>query len=118
MLTFADLKDYKSYIKDVIVYSHMQIYGLIEMIREKTDIASNKICIYREANRSKSSYLDEERTLESYGFVGLPYDQMLKKNEKLVLYYDYYLFADYDPILNCDFYFHNYPKNSTKASNS
>lgn len=108
LITFAADKEYKGFIKDQIVSCNMKIISLIEIIKNKTDIASTKISIFTDTSRSKQSHLDENKTLRHYGFTGAPYNDVAAGNDKTVLYYDYAILGNNDPILNCDIYFHNY----------
>ena len=108
MITFEKDKDAYAHIRDEIVYTHMKIFSLIELIRKRTDIASNMISIYTDTAKSKTSQLDDTRTLESYGYQGREYNTVLKSNEKVTLFYDYKILHPIDPIINCDFYFHKY----------
>jgi hypothetical protein len=110
LITFVSDKEYKGHIKNEIVYTHLKVYSLIELIKEKLDIASYKISIYREANKSKANYLEENRTLEEYGYIGASYNDTLKSIDKVTLFFDYRILENDDPILNSDFYFHNYKK--------
>lgn len=96
------------HIKDEIVYTHLKVISLVEMIKERLDIVSNKISIYQDSSKSKVSYMDEHRTLEEYGFNGSNYNDVAQSADKTILYYDYSILGNDDPILNCDFYFHDY----------
>lgn len=52
--------------------------------------------------------MDNSRTLESYGFNGGEYNDVKERKEKTVIFYDYDILDNDDPILNCDFYYHDY----------
>jgi hypothetical protein len=107
LISFALEKELKCHIRDEIVYTHIKILSLIHMIKQKTEIKSNKIIIYRDNSRSKSSKLDESKSLEYYGIEGYSYDEanQLVNFDKTVLYYDFAILDNQDPILNSDFYF-------------
>ena len=108
-MTFANDKEYYGHLKDVIISIHEPVYELIEIIKERTDIASTLIQIYREATKSKGTALEERHSLEHYGFTGgTSYDEVAKSIEKSVLFFDYAILGTDDPILNCDHYFSNY----------
>ncbi len=95
----------------------MKVYDLVDIIKERTDIASTKITVFRDLE----SAMDENATLESFGFVGGEYNEVAKSHSKTILFYDYDVLPKKDPILNCDFYFHNYkytPATKTDASKS
>ena len=96
----------KCHLKDEVVYTHLKVYSLVELIRNKLDICSIKLVIYEDAARLKQ--LDEKKTLEECGYEGDPsYDKVaaLASSDKHVLFYDYAILNNNDPILNCDFYF-------------
>lgn len=107
-ITFVNEKDFRGHIKDEIVDTKSKIISLIELLKDRLDIASYKISIFQDPAKTKASYLDESRTLESYGFTGADYQEALHNNEKTVLYFDYFILNNNDPILNCDFYFNDY----------
>ena len=112
LFPFAFEKELKCHIKDEIVYTHIKILSLIDLIRKKTEIKSNRIIIYRDNSRVKSSKLDENKNLEYYGIEGYNYEEAekLSNAEKIVLYYDYAILDNNDPILNSDFYFNDSKK--------
>ena len=87
----------------------MKVSNLIEIIKERTDIASKKFSIYLEMPLNKNALMDENKTLEYYGLKGNgEYNDVLKGNEKTILYFDYAILGNNCPILNSDFYFHSY----------
>lgn len=106
LISFANEKKCMNHIRNTLVYSHLKVYELFDLITNKTDIVSNKISIYREL--MIESLMDDDRTLESYGFKGGEYNQVLNSHEKCVFFYDYEILDNDDPILNCDFYYHDY----------
>jgi hypothetical protein len=114
LVTFANDKEFKGHIKDEIICTNFKILSLIELIKEKNDIVSMKISIFHDTSKSKASYLEENKTLESYGFAGKTYADCIESSEKVVLFFDYMILANDDPILNCDFYFHNYKSTPKK----
>lgn len=101
-----------------MVTSHSKVIDLIELIIERTDIASNRICLYREL--LIESLMENERTLESYGFIGGEYNEVKERKEKTIFFYDYDILDNDDPILNCDYYYHDYKyvPNSSKPVTS
>ncbi len=105
LITFATDKEYRGHIKDQLVYSHMTVYSLIEMIKKRNEIASMYVDIFRDPSRSKSQLLDEFKTLEQCGFKGSTYDSP----KEYVLFYDFRTIKRFrnDPIMNSDFYFIN-----------
>ncbi|RNA05719.1 Calcium-dependent kinase 5 [Brachionus plicatilis] len=107
-VTFVNEKDFRGHIKDEIVNTKWKIISLVELLKERLDIASYKITLFQDQTKAKGSNLDEGRTLESYGYTGTDYQQALSNNEKTILYFDYYILNNDDPILNCDFYFNDY----------
>jgi hypothetical protein len=113
LLPFALEKELKCHIRDEIVYTHIKILSLIHLIRQKTEIKSNRIIIYRDNSRAKSSKLDENKSLEYYGIEGYSYDEadQLSNVDKVILYYDYAILDNKDPILNSDFYFNDSKNN-------
>lgn len=81
------------------------------MIKERLDVASYKISIYRDSSMTKVAYLNEKWTLEECGFIGSSnYNEVLKSTEKTMLYFDYVIVNSEDPILRSDFYYHEYKK--------
>ena len=119
LITFANDKEFKGHIKDEIVYSHLKVFSLIELIKEKTDIASNKIILYQDYKTStgeKSGKMDIEKTLEEHGYMGKNYNE-LNDSEKVNIFFDYKILGDNDPILKSDFYFHDY-KNTKRIANT
>lgn len=112
LLPFALEKELKCHIRDEIVYTHIKVYSLINLIKQKTQITSNKIIIYRDNTRSKSSKLDEFKNLEYYGIEGYSYEEakQLTHVDRVLLYYDYAILDNNDPILNSDFYFNDMKK--------
>ena len=107
-ITFLNEKDFRGHIKNEIVNTKSKIISLVELLKDRLDIASYKISIFQDPAKTKGSYMDENKSLENYGFVGLDYNQTMLNNEKIILYFDYYILKDNDPILNCDFYFNDY----------
>lgn len=107
-ITFLNEKEFRGHIKDEIVNSKSKIISLIQLLKDRLDIASYKISIFQDPTKTKGSYMDENKSLENFGFVGSDYHQTLHNNEKIILYFDYYILTDNDPILNCDFYFNDY----------
>ena len=107
-ITFVNDKEFRGHIKEEIVNTKTKIYSLIELLKDRLDIVSYKISIYQDVSKSKNSYLDENRSLESYGYAGGAYNDVLQSNEKVVLFFDYWILKNEDPILNCDFYFNSY----------
>jgi hypothetical protein len=93
----------------------MKVHSLIELIKDKLDIVSYKISIYRDIQKSKSSYLEEHKSLEDYGYKGELYEDALKSSDKLALYFDYRVLNNDDPILNSDYYFNDYKYFSKKT---
>lgn len=110
LVAFANDKEYFGHIKDLVISIHEPIYELIEIIKERTDIASSLIQVYKEASKSKGTALDDHRTLEYYGYTGdTSYNAAVKSSDKIVLFYDFALLENgLDPILHCDFYFNSY----------
>ena len=97
----------------------MKVYDLVDIIKDRTDIASTKFTIFRD--HTLESAMDENDTLESFGFVGGDYNEVAKSHSKTILFYDYDVLSKKDPILNCDFYFHSYkytPTSKTEPSKS
>ena len=93
-------------LRNTMVSTHLKILDLIELIKERTEISSNRICIYRDL--CLESLMENSKTLDSYGFVGGDYNTILSRKEKVAIFYDYDILDNDDPILNCDFYYHNY----------
>lgn len=93
-----------------MIVTHSTIYSLIELIKQKVDIASSRISIYRDVTKSKQSYLEETKTLEECGLAtgAGAYNDVFKSQDKLTLYYDFKILNNDDPILNCDYYFSDY----------
>ena len=112
MVAFANDKEYFGHIKDLVISIHEPIYELIEIIKERTEIASYLIQVYKEASKSKGTALDDHRTLEYYGYTSCgdsSYNAAAKSSDKIVLYYDFALLeGGLDPILHCDYYFNSY----------
>ncbi|CAF0754073.1 unnamed protein product [Brachionus calyciflorus] len=107
-VTFANEKDFRGHIKEEIVNTKTKIISLIEMLKERLDIASYKISLYQDVSKTKSSYLDESSTLENYGYSGVSYNEAVQSSDKVILFFDYWILRNDDPILNCDFYFNSY----------
>ena len=84
----------------------MKVSDLIEKIKEKTDIASHKISLFKEI--CIDSMMLDDQTLESYGFKGGEYNKILNSNSKTLIYYDYETLDNKDALLNCDYYFNGY----------
>lgn len=106
MATFASDKEYRGHFKDELLYSHLTIFSLIEMIKKKADIASNRISIFKDPSRHKSVKLEEGKTLEECGYKGGPHENP----KEYVVFYDYTTVLRDDPIINSDFYFINNTK--------
>ncbi len=95
----------------------MKVYDLIDIIKDRTSIVSTKFTIFRD--HTLESAMDENSTLENYGFVGGEYNEVAKSHNKTILFYDYDVLTKKDPVLNSDFYFHNYKYTpSTKSEGS
>ena len=60
--------------------------------------------------------MDPEKTLEQHGYIGKIYND-LNESEKIVLFFDYKVIGGDDPIMNSDFYFHNYKNGKKVVSN-
>ena len=84
----------------------MKVCDIIETIIERTDIASNKISLFREL--VLDSYMENNKTLEEYGFIGGEYNKVASSHSKTLLYFDYDILENTDALLNSDFYFHDY----------
>jgi hypothetical protein len=95
----------------VVVCTHTKVNQLVDMIIQKTDIASYKINIFREI--SIDSLMDEDETLESFGLKSGPYNKVSSSHSKTVLYYDYEMMEKTDAVLASDFYFHKYEYKKT-----
>ena len=101
---FAADKDYRGHVKNEIIYSHMKVYSLKEMIRQRFDIATNVFYLFKETATDKQ-YLDDKKTLEDYGYIGEnDYNKVLNDSKKNTLFYDYEV-GKPDPIVHCDYYF-------------
>ena len=105
-IPFSKDKDYDGHLRNLIVYTHMKVSGLIDKIKEKTDIASYKISLFKEI--CIDSMMLEDQTLESYGFKGGEHNKILNSNSKTLIYYDYETLDTKDALLNCDYYFNGY----------
>ena len=117
LITFASDKDFIGHVKDEIVYSHLRVSSLIEIIKEKKDIATNKLLLYQDYKATtgeRIGKMDPDKTLEQHGYIGKIYND-LNDADKIVLFFDYRVVGGNDPILNSDFYFHNYSKSSKKG---
>lgn len=117
LLALGNDKEYKGHIKSLTIHTHVKIFDLIDMIKDKVDIASNKISIYRDI--TIESIMDEDKTLKDYGYKGRDYNIVLNDKQKNVFFYDYEILDNKDPILLSDFYFHDYqytpPSKSEKS---
>lgn len=117
LIAFAQDKEYKNHVRNYIVYSHMKVSDIIDIIKERTEIASNKISLFREL--VLESFMENNKTLEDYGYIGAEYNKVASSHSKTLLYYDYDVLEKNDPLLNSDFYFHDYKYTSpVKAENS
>jgi hypothetical protein len=117
LITFASDKDFIGHVKDEIVYSHLMVSSLLELIKDKKEIASNKLTLYqdyRATTGERIGKMDPDKTLEQHGYIGKIYND-LNDADKIVLFFDYRVAYGDDPILNSDFYFHNYNKNNKKG---
>lgn len=117
LITFASDKDFIGHVKDEIVYSHLRVSSLIEIIKEKKDIATNKLLLYQDYKATtgeRIGKMDPDKTLEQHGYIGKIYND-LNDADKIVLFFDFRVVGGNDPILNSDFYFHNYSKSSKKG---
>lgn len=104
-LVFAGDKDYRGHIKNEMIYSHMKIYSLKEMIKKRFDIASHMIYLFNDLQVNTSKSMDDGKTLQDYGFLGeSDYNSVYDGNKKHVLYYDFSV-GKPDPIVHCDYYF-------------
>lgn len=101
MVTFDGFKDYPGHI-ELLVHSHIPIYGLIQLIIQETQITSSKLAIFRDRTRSRESLLPPSLSLRELGFVG---GDSRSNAEELVLFYDYTVEFTDCPILLCDHYF-------------
>jgi uncharacterized ubiquitin-like protein YukD len=108
LVTFANEREYWGHLRDVIISIHEPVYELIEIIKERTDIATSLMQVYKEASKSKGTALDENRSLEYYGYAGGQYNDVKKSADKIMLFYDYATLGNDCPILNSDFYFSDY----------
>jgi hypothetical protein len=93
------------------------VSSLLELIKDKKEIASNKLTLYqdyRATTGERIGKMDPDKTLEQHGYIGKIYND-LTDADKIVLFFDYRVAYGDDPILNSDFYFHNYNKNSKKG---
>lgn len=107
LIAFASDKEYKNHLKSLIVFVQMRVYELIDIIKERTAVASNKITVFRDSNID--SILEENATLASYGFAGGEYNEVAKSHSKTIFFYDYEIIDDNKcPILNSDYYYHDY----------
>jgi hypothetical protein len=99
-----------------VISIHESIYSLVEIVKRKTDLATSLIQIYRDTSKAKSSILDENKTLENYGFTGGEFNTISKQSgdQKATLYFDFSILPHSDPILNSDYYFNSYKSYSKK----
>ena len=94
------MKNYPGHIQ-ILVHTHIPVFGLIQIIMQQTSILTNKLAIFSDKSRSIDCRLPPENTLEEYGFRG----GMRESPEEAILYYDYTVEFNDCPLLLCDHYF-------------
>jgi hypothetical protein len=74
--------------------------------------------LFLDPNHPKSSSLDQFKTLEELGFSGsTSYEDAERGVEKTIIFFDYAIVTSDCPILNSDFYFHDYKASSSSVVN-
>ncbi|XP_022103410.1 uncharacterized protein LOC110986092 isoform X3 [Acanthaster planci] len=99
-VTFDNLRSYPGHFS-VIVHSHLTVFGLLEIIKERTDLGTTKLRIFSDKSRDASCLLLPDKTLEQCGIQG----GTRSKPEETVLYYDYSTEFHDCPLLMSDHYF-------------
>ncbi len=113
LITFANDKDFIGHIRDEMAYTHMSVYSLKQLVKQKADIASTQITLFRDpTSNSRHSVLDETLTLEESGLKGGPFD----RPKEYCIYYDYATSFHFDPLMSSDFYFIDRPRNTTSTT--
>jgi hypothetical protein len=79
----------------------MTIFTLKELIKKKKDIVSTHLALFRDVTRTRSSMLDDNKTLEECGFKGGSFNNP----KEYCIYYDYVTTFRFDPLMSSDFYF-------------
>lgn len=100
------LKEFAKYLKHpanftVIVQGHITVAGVLQTIRNCTEISSGQLSLYTNENCTQEYCLAPYLPLAECGFTGGPENNP----QKGLLYYDYTVEFDDCPLLNCDYYF-------------
>ena len=91
--------------KNEIIYSHMKIFSLKEMIKKRFDIAADEIFLFNDISTSNLIPMENSKTLEDYGYKGeSDYNSVYSGSKKIILYYDFSV-GKPDAIIHCDYYF-------------
>ncbi|KAK3086156.1 hypothetical protein FSP39_014418 [Pinctada imbricata] len=83
---------------EILVQSDITVYGILQLITEKTALLSTKLAVFSDDSRNRESMLSPEMTLKELGYEG----DSMEDPEELLLYYDYKVEFNDCPILMCD----------------
>ncbi|XP_046562852.1 uncharacterized protein LOC124271736 [Haliotis rubra] len=100
LVTFEKLKHHPGHV-NVLVHSHLPVFGLVQLLVHLTSVQSTKVSVFRDKTRTKDVRLPPNFRLEDCGYVGNSKDNP----QEIVLYYDYTVEFTDCPILVCDHYF-------------
>lgn len=98
--TFDNLRSYPGHF-DLVLHSHLTICGLIDIIKERMDLATTTLRVYADKSRTMNSLLLPDQTLAECGYSG----GTRGDPEDCFLYYDYSTEFHDCAILMSDYYF-------------
>lgn len=99
-VTFLEKRDHPTHFSH-LVYSHATVLYLLQIVKERIALESNRLALFTDESRSVEAQLPPACTLEECGIAGGSFD----KPEDVLLYYDYVIEFTDCPILNSDHYF-------------
>ncbi|XP_067651047.1 microtubule-actin cross-linking factor 1, isoforms 6/7-like isoform X2 [Haliotis asinina] len=100
LVTFEKFKHHPGHV-NVLVHSHLPVFGLVQLLVHLTSVQSTKISIFQDKTRTKDVRLPPDFRLEDCGYEGNSKDNP----QEIMLYYDYTVEFTDCPILVCDHYF-------------
>ncbi|XP_019629836.1 PREDICTED: uncharacterized protein LOC109474060 [Branchiostoma belcheri] len=100
LVTFDKMKNHPGHF-NITVHAHLTIFGVIQIIKEETDIATTRLKVFRDDTRTQEALLFPDMTLAECGYEG----DSRQNPEEVTLYYDYGVEFNDCPLLLCDYYF-------------
>ena len=108
LLTFLRIQNYPGHFR-VLVYSHITVQGLIDIINERHGGTLRYVKVYHEDSRGERMELDVHKTLEECGYHGAPKTEP----QRVDLLYDYTTeFHDCPVLMSDDYITRENPKHS------